>query len=211
MAGKEKAGTAKRVKAGAAAKKKPGGAKTGTKKAAPRKPSGPKKASKDGSAASSGLDKSIEHFRQSLERSVTLSRDRLKEVVDDAVKRGRITRGDAEKLLSDLLSRGRKQTDSLLKELERLISQARREVGGRAEPVRKQATQAARRRARRKLELVAQQLEVEIDSLAFGGRGVARADGYVVFVAGALPGDRVRAEVTKSKRSFAEATRGRAA
>jgi 23S rRNA (uracil1939-C5)-methyltransferase len=48
-------------------------------------------------------------------------------------------------------------------------------------------------------------LEVEIDSLAFGGRGVARADGLVVFVAGALPGDRVRAEVTKSKRKFAEA------
>ena len=48
-------------------------------------------------------------------------------------------------------------------------------------------------------------LELEIDSLAFGGRGVARTDGYVVFVAGALPGDRVRAEVTKAKRSFAEA------
>jgi 23S rRNA (uracil1939-C5)-methyltransferase len=48
-------------------------------------------------------------------------------------------------------------------------------------------------------------LEVEIESLAFGGRGVARADGYVVFVAGALPGDRVRAEVTKAKRKFAEA------
>ena len=48
-------------------------------------------------------------------------------------------------------------------------------------------------------------LEVEIDSLAFGGRGVARADGLVVFVAGGLPGDRVRAEVTKSKRKFAEA------
>jgi 23S rRNA (uracil1939-C5)-methyltransferase len=48
-------------------------------------------------------------------------------------------------------------------------------------------------------------LEVEIDSLAFGGRGVARADGYVVFVAGALPGDRVRAEITKAKRKFAEA------
>ncbi len=50
-----------------------------------------------------------------------------------------------------------------------------------------------------------EQLEVEIESLAFGGRGVARADGYVVFVAGALPGDRVRAEITKSKRKFAEA------
>ena len=50
-----------------------------------------------------------------------------------------------------------------------------------------------------------EQLEVEIESLAFGGRGVARAEGYVVFVAGALPGDRVLAEVTKAKRKFAEA------
>jgi 23S rRNA (uracil1939-C5)-methyltransferase len=48
-------------------------------------------------------------------------------------------------------------------------------------------------------------LEVEIDSLAFGGRGVARTDGLVVFVAGALPGDRVRAEITKGKKRFAEA------
>lgn len=48
-------------------------------------------------------------------------------------------------------------------------------------------------------------LELEIESLAFGGRGVARADGLVVFVAGGLPGDRVRAEVTKSKKRFAEA------
>jgi 23S rRNA (uracil1939-C5)-methyltransferase len=48
-------------------------------------------------------------------------------------------------------------------------------------------------------------LEVEIDSLAFGGRGVARSDGFVVFVSGALPGDRVRAEITKGKKRFAEA------
>jgi 23S rRNA (uracil1939-C5)-methyltransferase len=48
-------------------------------------------------------------------------------------------------------------------------------------------------------------LEVEVDSLAFGGRGVARSGGFVVFVAGALPGDRVRAEVTRAKRRFAEA------
>jgi len=50
-----------------------------------------------------------------------------------------------------------------------------------------------------------EELELEIDSLAFGGRGVARADGFVVFVAGALPGDRVRAEITKGKKRFAEA------
>jgi 23S rRNA (uracil1939-C5)-methyltransferase len=50
-----------------------------------------------------------------------------------------------------------------------------------------------------------ERLEVEIDSLAFGGRGVARADGFVVFVAGGLPGDRVLVEVTKGKKRFAEA------
>jgi 23S rRNA (uracil1939-C5)-methyltransferase len=48
-------------------------------------------------------------------------------------------------------------------------------------------------------------LTLDIESLAYGGRGVARQNGFVVFVAGALPGDRVRAEVTKAKRKFAEA------
>src|ERR671919_1208285 len=49
------------------------------------------------------------------------------------------------------------------------------------------------------------ELELTIDRLAHGGAGVARTDGYVVFVRGAVPGDRVRARVGKSKRSFAEA------
>jgi 23S rRNA (uracil1939-C5)-methyltransferase len=48
-------------------------------------------------------------------------------------------------------------------------------------------------------------LELRIDSLAYGGSGVARHDGFVVFVRGGLPGDRVRARVTKVKRGFAEA------
>jgi 23S rRNA (uracil1939-C5)-methyltransferase len=48
-------------------------------------------------------------------------------------------------------------------------------------------------------------LTLEVESLAYGGRGVARRNGFVVFVAGALPGDRVEAEVTKARRSFAEA------
>ncbi|HZU40353.1 MAG TPA: 23S rRNA (uracil(1939)-C(5))-methyltransferase RlmD [Solirubrobacteraceae bacterium] len=49
------------------------------------------------------------------------------------------------------------------------------------------------------------ELELRVDSLAFGGAGVARLDGYVVFVQGAVPGDRVRAVVGKSKRAYAEA------
>src|SRR5437763_6257502 len=49
------------------------------------------------------------------------------------------------------------------------------------------------------------ELELAVESLAYGGAGVARLDGYVVFVRGAVPGDRVRARVTRSKRDYAEA------
>jgi tRNA/tmRNA/rRNA uracil-C5-methylase (TrmA/RlmC/RlmD family) len=52
-----------------------------------------------------------------------------------------------------------------------------------------------------------QELELTVDSLAYGGEGVARLSehGYVVFVAGAVPGDRVRAVVYKRKRNYAHA------
>jgi 23S rRNA (uracil1939-C5)-methyltransferase len=64
------------------------------------------------------------------------------------------------------------------------------------------ARTAAGERPRRGAEL-----ELRVDSLAQGGRGVARTPGgFVVFVAGGLPGDRLRARIGKSKRSHAEAT-----
>ncbi|HEX8085690.1 MAG TPA: 23S rRNA (uracil(1939)-C(5))-methyltransferase RlmD [Solirubrobacteraceae bacterium] len=50
-----------------------------------------------------------------------------------------------------------------------------------------------------------QHLDLTVHALAYGGNGVARHEGYVVFVAGAVPGDRVRAVVTKRKRAYAEA------
>jgi 23S rRNA (uracil1939-C5)-methyltransferase len=67
-----------------------------------------------------------------------------------------------------------------------------------------------------------EEIELRIDSLAHGGEGVGRLSiaggvgqaggdaaagegGYVVFVSGALPGDRVRAVVVKRKRSYAHA------
>jgi len=49
-----------------------------------------------------------------------------------------------------------------------------------------------------------EELELRIDSLAYGGSGVTRHDGFVVFVRGGVPGDDVRARVTKVKRGFAE-------
>lgn len=48
-------------------------------------------------------------------------------------------------------------------------------------------------------------LELEIENLAFGGRGIARVNGMVVFVERAIPGDKVIARVFKKKRQFAEA------
>jgi 23S rRNA (uracil1939-C5)-methyltransferase len=50
------------------------------------------------------------------------------------------------------------------------------------------------------------ELELTIDRLAYGGNGVARLNGFVVFVRRGLPGDTVRARVTKVKRNHAEAT-----
>jgi tRNA/tmRNA/rRNA uracil-C5-methylase (TrmA/RlmC/RlmD family) len=51
------------------------------------------------------------------------------------------------------------------------------------------------------------ELVLDVHALAFGGEGVARVgeSGYVVFVSGAVPGDRVRALVYKRKRSYAHA------
>ncbi|PLX88209.1 MAG: 23S rRNA (uracil(1939)-C(5))-methyltransferase RlmD [Desulfuromonas sp.] len=46
---------------------------------------------------------------------------------------------------------------------------------------------------------------LQIDSLAYGGKGVARADGKVIFVAGGVPGDRVICRLSREKKRFAEA------
>ena len=48
-------------------------------------------------------------------------------------------------------------------------------------------------------------VDVTIDALAHGGAGIGRLGGYVVFVRGAIPGDRVRAQIGKSKKAYAEA------
>src|SRR5580765_3257154 len=49
------------------------------------------------------------------------------------------------------------------------------------------------------------ELDLRIESLAYGGNGVARLNGFVVFVRRGLPGDVVRARVTRVKRNHAEA------
>jgi 23S rRNA (uracil1939-C5)-methyltransferase len=48
-------------------------------------------------------------------------------------------------------------------------------------------------------------LEVDVQDLAFGGAGVARHDGFVVFARDTAPGDRARVRIRKARRRFAEA------
>jgi 23S rRNA (uracil1939-C5)-methyltransferase len=49
------------------------------------------------------------------------------------------------------------------------------------------------------------EIELTVESFAFEGKSIARVDGLVVFVAGAVPGDVVTARVAKVKKQFAEA------
>ncbi|MGH7321334.1 MAG: 23S rRNA (uracil(1939)-C(5))-methyltransferase RlmD [Candidatus Rokuibacteriota bacterium] len=48
-------------------------------------------------------------------------------------------------------------------------------------------------------------LTVDVTDLAFGGEGVARAGGYVVFVPGGVPGDRLDVRLTQIRPRFARA------
>ena len=98
----------------------------------------------------SRAEQSVQAFRDALEKSVTISRDRLQEVVDDAVRRGRMTRGDADEMIGRLVTRGRDQAEDLLSQLERLLTQARdapgrarKQAGTHAQKARKRAVKAA--------------------------------------------------------------------
>jgi len=48
-------------------------------------------------------------------------------------------------------------------------------------------------------------LEVEIENLIFGGRGLARVDGFALFVEKVVPGDKVQVRVFRKKKHYAEA------
>ena len=49
------------------------------------------------------------------------------------------------------------------------------------------------------------ELEIEVQSLAYGGMGLAKVDDFVVFVKNGIPGQRVLVLIYKKKKGFAEA------
>jgi hypothetical protein len=79
--------------------------------------------SRGGAAATKdpGVREQIARFLDPRE-VVVLTRDRVQEALDDAVERGRMTRGDATDLVASLFERGRSQTDDLIAQLEDLVT-----------------------------------------------------------------------------------------
>lgn len=49
-------------------------------------------------------------------------------------------------------------------------------------------------------------ITLKIENLAYGGRGIAKHEGIVVFIPNSVPGDVVEARVDKKKKNYAEAT-----
>jgi hypothetical protein len=58
---------------------------------------------------------------EALRTFLLLPRERVRETLDDAVRRGRITRADAEELVDRFMELGRQQSDDVLARLESLV------------------------------------------------------------------------------------------
>ena len=87
---------------------------TTAKRASTTKRAAPKPSSDDATAR-------LNLLRDTLTKGVMLTGDRIQEVFDDAVKRGRMTRSDAEDLVQRLITLGRKQTEDLIGDVEQLL------------------------------------------------------------------------------------------
>src|SRR4051812_33111370 len=74
---------------------------------------------------------------------VLLSRERIQGVLDEAVERGRMTRGDATDLAAALVERGRRQTEDLLSDLEQLVGRSREQFDETTSDVRRRTRKVA--------------------------------------------------------------------
>src|SRR4051794_4703882 len=108
-----------RSAAGQGTRAKPGAAKAGAARAAagaPR-PGGEERREDQLMAA-------IASLRDVLSKGVVITGERLQETVDEAVRRGRMTRQDAEELVGNLVEIGRRQAQDALAEAESLLGRS---------------------------------------------------------------------------------------
>ena len=84
-------------------------------------------------------------LRDTLRKGVVLTAEGVKATLDDAVKRGRITRKDATELSQSLLSSGRSQADGFRSDLEQLLGRGRDRAAHSGDRVLKEVDRARRR------------------------------------------------------------------
>jgi polyhydroxyalkanoate synthesis regulator phasin len=138
-----------------------GGRKAGAGKATARKrpagkaAKGPAKPAARGASArgsrSSGIEaKSVAELRDALRKNlirprdmVMISRDRIEDVLGEAVDQGRVTARDAQRITQGLVKRGQRQTTEVLRDLENLLGRGRSEIESRTSGARGRAVRRA--------------------------------------------------------------------
>jgi polyhydroxyalkanoate synthesis regulator phasin len=127
-----------------------GGKATARKRTASKAASGTAKTAARG-ARSAGVEaKTVAELRDALRKNlitpmemVLISRDRIEEVLGEAVDQGRVTARDAQRITSGLVKRGQRQTTDVLKDLEKLLDKGRGEVQSRTSGARGRAVRRA--------------------------------------------------------------------
>lgn len=121
------------ARTGAAGGKRPpaGRASAGGSRAAGSTPAGDEPSRAD-RRREDQLQAAIGGVRDLLGRGVVLTAERLQEIVDEAVRRGQMTRQDAEDLVTSIVSVGRRQAQDALSELESAVGRSARETGRQA-------------------------------------------------------------------------------
>jgi polyhydroxyalkanoate synthesis regulator phasin len=124
--------------------------KPAAKRAAARKPAAKRPAAKPAAAVKAGgieetVYANLTALRDTLRKGVVLTADGVKATLDDAVKRGKITRKDATELSQSLLSSGRSQADGFRSDLEQLLGRGRSQALQSSDRVLREVDRARRR------------------------------------------------------------------
>jgi polyhydroxyalkanoate synthesis regulator phasin len=127
-----------------------GGKATARKRTARKTASTAAKTAARGARGAGVEAKTVAELREALRKNligplemVLISRERIEEVLGEAVDQGRVTVRDAQRITSGLVKRGQRQTSDVLKDLENLLDRGRSGVEGRASGARGRAVRRA--------------------------------------------------------------------
>jgi polyhydroxyalkanoate synthesis regulator phasin len=127
-----------------------GGKATARKRTARKTASTTAKTAARGARGAGVEAKTVAELREALRKNligplemVLISRERIEEVLGEAVDQGRVTVRDAQRITSGLVKRGQRQTSDVLKDLENLLDRGRSGVEGRASGARGRAVRRA--------------------------------------------------------------------